>query len=104
MLQWSNDPVGLFFSFFFFSFLFLSSAPIKWNDLPLPLRQELSLDSFKSNLRGAGIAQWLERRTRDRKVAGSSPGRSDGRILSPGSAFYAFISIRYPLKPHVLPQ
>ena len=26
--------------------------------------------------RGPGIAQWLERRTRDRKVAGSSPGRS----------------------------
>ena len=32
--------------------------------------------------RGAGIAQWLERRTRDRKVPGSSPGRSGGRILT----------------------
>ena len=31
--------------------------------------------------RGAGIAQWLERRTRDRKVSGSSPGRSGGRIF-----------------------
>ena len=29
---------------------------------------------------GAGIAQWSERRTRDRKVPGSSPGRSGGRI------------------------
>ena len=28
--------------------------------------------------RGEGIAQWLERRTRDRKVSGSSPGRSGG--------------------------
>ena len=31
--------------------------------------------------RGAGIACWLERRTRDRKVAGSNPGRSGGRIF-----------------------
>ena len=30
---------------------------------------------------GAGIAQWLERRTRDRKVAGSNPCRSSGRIF-----------------------
>ena len=37
---------------------------------------------------GEGIAQWLERRTRDRKVAGSSPGRSGGRT-SPGSALCA---------------
>ena len=38
---------------------------------------------------GAGIAQWLERRTRDRKVPGSSPCRSGGRISSPGSPFCA---------------
>ena len=31
--------------------------------------------------REAGIAQWLERRTHDRKVPGSSPGRSGGRIF-----------------------
>ena len=31
--------------------------------------------------RGAGIAQWLERRTRDRKVAGSIPCWSVGRIF-----------------------
>ena len=30
---------------------------------------------------GAGIAQWLERQARDREVAGSSPGRSGGRIF-----------------------
>ena len=30
---------------------------------------------------GAEIAQWLERRTRDRKVAGSNPCRSGGRIF-----------------------
>ena len=31
---------------------------------------------------GAGIVQWLERRTRDQKVAGSNPCWSGGRILS----------------------
>ena len=31
--------------------------------------------------RGAGIAQWLERRTRDRKVAVSDPCWSGGRIF-----------------------
>ena len=31
---------------------------------------------------GDGIAQWLELRTRVRKVPGSSPGRSGGRIFS----------------------
>ena len=30
---------------------------------------------------GAGIAQWLERRTRDRTVTGSNPCRSGGRIF-----------------------
>ena len=30
---------------------------------------------------GAGIAQWLERRTRDKKVAGSNPYRSGGRMV-----------------------
>ena len=29
----------------------------------------------------SGIACWLERRTRDRKVASSNPGRSSGRIF-----------------------
>ena len=33
------------------------------------------------NTFGAGIAQWLECRTRDRKVAGSDPCRSSGRIF-----------------------
>ena len=38
-------------------------------------------------LRGAGIAQWLERWTRDRKVAGTNPCWSVGIIFSPGSTF-----------------
>jgi len=30
---------------------------------------------------GAGIAWWLERQTRDQKVAGSIPGRSCGKVF-----------------------
>ena len=33
----------------------------------------------------AGIACWLESRTRDRKVASSNPDRSGGRIFFSGS-------------------
>ena len=36
-----------------------------------------------------GSAQWLERQTRDRKVADSSPGRAAGEFSSPGSTFCA---------------
>ena len=38
---------------------------------------------------GAGIACWLERRTRDRKVVSSTPGRSGGRIFFPESTLCA---------------
>ena len=37
--------------------------------------------------RGGGVAQWLERQTRDRKVAGSNPCRSGGRIFVSGVDF-----------------
>ena len=36
---------------------------------------------FAQSLCVARIASWLERRTCDRKVASSSPGRSGGRIF-----------------------
>ena len=39
---------------------------------------------------GAGIAQWLERRTSDRKVAGVRiPAGATGEFSSPGSTFCA---------------
>ena len=37
--------------------------------------------SGNSSRTGTGIAQWLERRTRDWKVPGSNPCRSGGRIF-----------------------
>ena len=50
---------------------------------------------------GAGIAQWLERRTRDRKVPGSSSRRSGGRIFFSGVNFFCWLVFRYPFYPRV---
>ena len=50
---------------------------------------------------GAGIAQWLERRTRDRKVPGSSPGRSGGRIFFSRVNFLCWLLFGYPFQPRV---
>ena len=48
---------------------------------------------------GAGIAQWLERRTGDRKVSGSSPGRSSGKILFSKVNFLCRLLFRHPFHP-----
>ena len=49
----------------------------------------------------AGVAQWLERRTLDRKVPGSSPGRSGGRIFFSRVNFLCWPLLRYPFNPRV---
>ena len=36
---------------------------------------------YDQSYRGAGMASVVERRSRDRKVSGSSPGMSGGRIF-----------------------
>ena len=51
--------------------------------------------------RGAGIAQWLERRTRDWKVAGSNPCRSGGRIFFSRVDYLCWLLFRYPFHPRV---
>ena len=50
---------------------------------------------------GAGIAQWLERRTRDRKVPGSSPGRRGGRISFSRVNCLCWLLFRYPFHTRV---
>ena len=45
--------------------------------------------------------QWLERRTRDWKVAGSSPCRSGGRIFFSRVHFLCWLLFRYPFRPRV---
>ena len=49
----------------------------------------------------AGIAQWLERRTRDWKVAGSNACWSGGRILFSRIDFLCWLLFRYPFHPRV---
>ena len=50
---------------------------------------------------GAGIAQWLERRTRDWKVAGSNPCWNGGRIFFSRVDFLCWLLFRYPFHPRV---
>ena len=50
---------------------------------------------------GAGIAQWLERRTRDGKVAGLNPCKSGGRIFFSRVNFLCWLLFRYPFHPRV---
>ena len=47
----------------------------------------------------AGIACWLERRTRDRKVASSNPGRSGGRIFFFRVNFVFWLSVFFGVRP-----
>ena len=50
---------------------------------------------------GAGIAQWLERRTRDWKVAGSNPCWNGRRIFFSRVDFLRWLLFRYPFHPRV---
>ena len=50
---------------------------------------------------GAGIAQWLEHWTRDRKVMGSNPCKSSGRIFLSGVNFLCWLLFRYLFHPCV---
>ena len=50
---------------------------------------------------GTGIAQWLERRTRDWKVPGSNPCRSGGRFFFSRVDFLCWLWCRYPFHPRV---
>ncbi len=54
-----------------------------------------------SHTGGAGISQWLERRTRGRKVAGSNPCRSSGRIFFSRVNFLCGLLFWYPFHPRV---
>ena len=50
---------------------------------------------------GAGIAQWLEHRTRDWKVTGSNPCWNGGRIFFSRVDFLCWLLFRYPFHPRV---
>ena len=56
---------------------------------------------FNSATQGTVKIQWLERRTRDRKVPGSSPGRSGGRIFFSRVNCLCWLLFRYLFHPRV---
>ena len=55
----------------------------------------------KFNIWGAGVAQWLEHQTCDRKVAGSNPCWSGGRIFFSRVNFLCWLLFRYLFYPRV---
>ena len=56
---------------------------------------------LQNQIPGAGIAQWLEHRTRDWKVAGSNPCWNGGRIFFSRVDFLCWLLFRYPFHPRV---
>ena len=73
-LPLSHFPSGVFTRVkrqSFFLFFFLSFSEATYNGASTCCRPTKEAD----------IACWLERRTRDRKVASSNPGRSGGKIF-----------------------
>ena len=69
------------------------SSPLWWN--------WIFMKNIHLNQWGAGIAQWLEYRTRDWKVAGSNPCWNSGRIFFSRVDFLCWLLFRYPFHPRV---
>ena len=61
----------------------------------------INTDLAEFSPRGAGIAQWLERQTRDWKVTGSNPCWNGGRIFFSRVDFLCWLLFRYPFHPRV---
>ena len=72
-----------------------------WALLQLFYRSDVPLNNTSTYHTGARIAQWLERRTRDRKVAGWNPSRSGGRIFFSRIHFLCWLLFRYTFHPRV---
>ena len=68
-----------------------------------PLHWQIEIETIKLPFPdgGAGMAQWLEHRTRDWKVAGSNPCWNGGRIFFSRVDFLCWLLFRYPFHPRV---
>ena len=85
------------FVFFTFVISFMTLVSY-WNDLCLHCYFLCNIEVL-----GARIAHWLKRRTRDRKVVSSSPGRSGGRNFFSRVNFVCWLLFSVCFTP-VLPQ
>ena len=88
----------MFFFFIFFFFFFRTLAVTLVSDYFLHQNWNFAAPKIASR---AGTAQWLERRTRDWKVAGSNPCWSGGRIFFSRVNFLCWLLFRYPFHPRV---
>ena len=97
MISWGVKSAGATYTlkvnpdFFFFFFFFFCHL----------LDRALKKKPKKEKACGAGIAQWLEHRTRDWKVAGSNPCWNGGRIFFSRVDFLCWLLFRYPFHPRV---
>ena len=85
---------------------FFHTALGRAHDFPLPYQDRLQKVQYSrrhcpDEYLGVGIADWLERRTRDWKVAGSNPCRSGGRISFSRVDYLYWLLFRYPFHPRV---
>ena len=80
-----------------------SDADKQWAVLSMKKMKKNSLKSRHNSQppTGAGIAQWLEHRTRDWKVSGSNPCWNSGRIFFSRVNFLCWLLFRYPFHPRV---
>ena len=93
-----NNHWGLIWAIFFFSpqnyILYVFCYPV----VIFSFRSDNKL--LKTGLRTTAL-EWLERRTHDRKVPGSSSGRSGGKIFFSRVNFLCWLLFRYLFHPRV---
>ena len=70
-------PLAVYVLWINLCFLTVQHHPYTLSNIDCPYLVDLC---YQTNP-GAGVAQWLEHRTHDRKVTGSNPCRSGGRIF-----------------------
>ena len=92
---------GIIISFIHLLQLSLSETWTRVSGIDLSFITVIYICIICNGLYGAGIAQWLEHRTRDWKVAGSNPCWNGGRIFFSRVDFLCWLLFRYPFHPRV---
>ena len=89
-------PVAVFETVTVFTLLLIDNGTWPFMSFQWKVNQRFLLFDY-----GVGIAQCLERRTRDWKVTGSNPCRSCGRIFFSRVNFLCWLLFRYPFHPRI---
>ena len=100
-LNWSTTCYKTAIFFFFETTIIFESIKVIRTGMRMQSSVDIIIMQNLNNkcMSGAGIAQWLERRTRDWKVVGSNPRRSGRRIFFSRVDFMCWLLFRYPFHP-----